>query len=77
MKKIYCIERWMNENEPVRDGWFGGNEWWKINKFSFVQEFEDEEEFKNELVKLIDQGDIVSNVFIKEVEDGYEPLIRL
>ena len=84
MKKIYCIEEWSRENNGVpkeyfRDGTFWGcvESPWKIGCFDFVQEFDDEEEFKNELLSIINQGGIVGKVFIKEVDDAYEPSIKL
>ena len=79
MKNIYCIERWMDESEPVRDGWwgfFGIWEYYKIGKFSYVTEYEDEEEFKKELVNDIAHGGIISDVFIREVPDDYDMKYR-
>lgn len=77
MKKIFCVERWLSETEPSRDGWFYGNEWWKIGKFSFIEEYEDEERFKETLTRMIDSGEIVSSVFIKMEPDNYKPRITL
>lgn len=77
MKKIYCVERWMSETEPSRDGWFYENEWWKIGKFSFVEEYDDEEQFKEAITRMIDRCEIVSRVFIKMEPKDYKPRITL
>ena len=77
MKKIYCVEEWMNEGEETR-GWFlDPFRTWSIGKFSFVTEYEDEEEFKKSIVNRIDNCIPITDIFIKEVEDDYEPLIRM
>ena len=79
MKRIYCIERWWQDHEPCRDGWWGMRDWetCKIGKYSFVTEYEDEEEFKKDLFADIDNCEIISEVFIKEVPDNYIPTIKL
>ena len=57
MKKIYCIEEWWHEpnrlgypKESFRDGSFWGcvETPWKIGCYDFIQEFDDEEQFKEE-----------------------------
>lgn len=75
MKKIYCIEEWVLEDEKVRDGGFWGNLEcpWKIGMTDTIQEFDDEEEFTNYLKSIIEDSGIVGRVFIKEVPDDYNP----
>ena len=85
MKKIYCIEEWWHESdlgypkESFRDGSFWGciETPWKIGCFDFIQEFDNEEEFKNELLRVINQGGIIGKVFIKEESDNYNVAIKL
>ena len=75
MKKIYCIEEWVLEDEKVRDGGFWGNLEcpWKIGMTDTIQEFDDEEEFTNYLKSIIEDSGIVGRVFIKKVPDDYNP----
>jgi len=84
MKKIYCIETWWKEydgypKEYFRDGSFWGmtETPWKLGCFDFIQEFESEDEFKDEILKIINNGGIIGKVFIKEEPDDYEPSIKL
>ena len=85
MKKIYCIEEWWHESpdgtplESFRDGSFWGcvETPWKIGCFDFIQEFDDEEKFKEELLNIINNGGIIGKVFIKEKPDNYNIAIRL
>ena len=86
MKKIYCIEEWWHEpnrlgypKESFRDGSFWGcmETPWKIGCYDFIQEFDDEEQFKEELIKIIDSGGIIGKVFIEEKPDNYSVAIRL
>ena len=74
MKKVYCIEEWVRESERVRDGGFWGNIEcpWKLGMTDTIQEFDDEEEFKNYLKSILDDSGVVGRVFIKEVSDDYE-----
>ena len=78
MKKIYCVEEWMSESEPVR-GWscYDPFRLWSVGKFSFITEYEDEEEFKKSIVNRIDNCVPITNIFIKEVPDNYIPIIKL
>lgn len=75
MKKIYCIEEWLADDERVRDGSFWGclESPWKIGLTDRVQEFDDEEEFKDYLMNIINSCGIVGRVFTKEVPDDYKP----
>lgn len=84
MKKIYCIETWWKENdgypkEYFRDGSFWGitETPWKIGCYDFIQEFDDEEKFKKELLNIINYGGIIGKVFIEEKPDNYNIAIRL
>ena len=73
MKKIYCIEEWVQEDERVRDGGFWGSieQPWKIGMTSRILEYDNEEEFKDYLMSIINSGGVVGRVFIKEVPDEY------
>ena len=73
MKKIYCIEEWVSEDERVRDGGFRGSieQPWKIGMTSRILEYENEEEFKDYLMSTINSGGVVGRVFMKEVSDEY------
>ena len=79
MKKIYCIEQWCKFNdEHFRDGSFWGimEEPWKIGAFDVVHEFDNEEDFKNEIINIINNCGIIGKVYIKEMLDNYRPLIH-
>ena len=73
MKKIYCIEEWVQEDERVRDGGFWGSieQPWKIGMTSRILEYDNEEEFKDYLMSIINSGGVVGRVFTKEVPDEY------
>ena len=73
MKKIYCIEEWVQEDERVRDGGFWGSieQPWKIGMTSRILEYDNEEEFKDYLMSIINSGGVVGRVFTKEVSDEY------
>ena len=78
MKKIYCVEEWWLENEPVRDSfWSIIEEPWKLGRFSFVNEFDDEEKFKEHILSVINTCGVVGKIWIKEVNDDYEPALKL
>ena len=49
MKKVFCIEEWLKEDERVRNGGFWGSleQPWKLGMTSYVQEFGNEDDFKN------------------------------
>ena len=79
MKKIYCIEQWCKSNdEHFRDGSFWGimEEPWKRGTFEVVHEFDNEEDFKNEIINIINSCGIIGKVYIKEMPDNYTPLIH-
>ena len=46
------------------------------NEF-FIEEFDNEEVFKKEILRIINNGGIIGKVWIKEEPDDYEPLIKL
>ena len=73
MKKIYCIEEWVQEDERVRDGGFWGSieQPWKIGMTSRILEYDNEEEFKDYLMSIINSGGVVGRVFTKEVPNEY------
>ena len=78
MKKIYCVEEWWLENEPVRDlFWANIEEPWKLGRFSFVNEFDDEEKFKEHILNVVNDCGVVGKIWIKEEDDNYEPLMKL
>lgn len=78
MKNIYCVEEWWLENEPVRAS-FRKNieEPWKLGRFSFVNEFDDEEKFKKHILNIINTCGVISKIWIKEVNDNYKISIKL
>ena len=84
MKKIYCIEKWWKENdgypkEYFRDGsfWAMTETPWKLGCFDFVEEYDDEEKFKNDILNIINRGGIIGKVWIKEEHDNYITSIKL
>ena len=84
MKKIYCIEKWWKENdgypkEYFRDGsfWAMTETPWKLGCWDFVEEYEDEEKFKEDLLSIINEGGIIGKVWIKEENDNYKTSIKL
>lgn len=84
MKNIYCIEKWSIEDQDIHrkynnecEFWNCIEEPWKIGCWSFIEEYDNEEEFKTDLMNIINHGGIVGKVFIKEVDDAYEPSIKL
>ena len=78
MKKIYCVEEWWLENEPVRDSfWENIEEPWKLGRFSFVNEFDDEEKFKEHILNTIQRCGVLGKVWIKEESDNYNASIKL
>lgn len=84
MKKIYCIEIWRKDSdgcpkEYFRDGSFWGTleTSWKVGCFDFVQEFDSEEEFTKEILNIINNCGIIGKAWIKEVDDNYNPSIKL
>ena len=86
MKKIYCIETWWKEidhegypKEYFKDGSFWAYQEcpWKLGCFDFSEEFDNEEVFKKEILRIINNGGIIGKVWIKEEPDDYEPLIKL
>lgn len=87
MKKVYCIEEWWIEPDApypknfvdIDDCsfWSSLERPWKSHMWSFVQEFDSEDDFKNELVRIIDSGGTIGRVWIKEVADDYECSLKL
>lgn len=75
MKTIYCIEEYLKEDEKVRDGGFWGHkdQPQKFGLTDYLQEFDDEEEFKDMLLSIIKAGGVIGRVFTKEVDDNYRP----
>lgn len=84
MKKIYCIEKWCIEDQDIHDKfnnncefWNCVEEPWKIGCWNFVEEYDDEEKFKNDILNTLNTGGIISKVFIEENPDNYNVAIRL
>ena len=84
MKKIYCIEKWCIEDQDIHDKfnnncefWNCVEEPWKIGCWNFVEEYDDEEKFKNDILNTINTVVIISKVFIEEKPDNYNIAIRL
>ena len=57
MKKIYCIEKWCVEDQDIHDKFNNNCEFlncveepWKIGCWNFVEEYDDEEKFKNDIL---------------------------
>ena len=73
MKKVFCIEEWLKEDERVRNGGFWGSleQPWKLGLTSYIQEFDEEDEFKDYLMSIINDGGVIGRVFTKEVPDDY------
>lgn len=79
MKKIYCIEQWLkSDDEDFRDGSFWGimEESWKRGTFAVVHEFDNEEDFKNEILNIINNCGIIGKVYIKEKPNNYRLLLH-
>ena len=79
MKKIYCIETWWKEIDPegypkeyFRDGsfWAMTETPWKLGCFDFIEEFDNEDTFKDELLRIINSGGIIGKAWIKEESDN-------
>ena len=73
MKKIYCVEEWLkSDDEHFRDGSFWGimEEPWKLGTFEVVHEFDNEEDFKNEIINIINNCGIIGKIYIKEIPDN-------
>ena len=78
MKNIYCVEEWWLENGPVRDiFWSNIEEPWKLGRFSFVNEFDDEDKFKKHILNTIQRCGVLGKVWIKEEPDNYNASIKL
>ena len=73
MKKVFCIEERLNDDERVRNGGFWGSleQPWKAGLTSYVQEFDNEDDFKDYLMSIINDGGVIGRVFMKEVSDDY------
>ena len=80
MKTIYCIEQWWkSDDDHFKDGTFWGimEDPWKLSAFDIVHEFDNEEDFKNELLKIINSGGIVGKVYVKEMPDDYKASLKI
>jgi len=78
MKNIYCVEEWWLENEPVRDSfWCNIEEPWKLGRFSFVNEFDDENKFKEYILNVVNTCGVIAKVWIKKEPDNYNTSIKL
>ena len=80
MKTVYCIEQWWKEDDDhFRDGSFWGlpEDWWKLGHFPVLYEFDDEEEFRKELKRIIDGCGIIGKVYHKEMPDDYNPSMKI
>ncbi len=73
MKKIFCIEEWFKDDERVYDGsfWSSLEQPWKTGLISYVQEFDNEDEFKDYLMSITNDGCVIGRMFKKEVSDDY------
>ena len=58
------IEEWVPDDEKCRDGYPSDS--WKMCKTPIVHEFEEEDEFKNKLFDIINNGGVISKVYIKK-----------
>lgn len=77
--KIYCIEKQWVEDPDIHNKfnnncefWNCIEEPWKVGCWDFVEEYDDEERFKNDILNTINRGGIISKVWIKEVSDNYK-----
>ena len=64
----YCIEYWYyDEHERFRDGSFWGclETPWKIGMTDIIEEYDNEDEFKERLLEIINDSGIIGKVFIK------------
>lgn len=80
MKKIYCVEQWWKPNdEHFRDGTFWGimEDPWKLGAFDVVHEFDNEEDFKNEIINIINSGGIIGKVYIKKMSNDYKVSLKI
>lgn len=83
MKKIYCIEHWWLEDSELYNKynscefWNSIEEPWKIGHMNFIQEYDSEEEFKNTIINILDNGGIIGKIWIKNENDNYKPIIKL
>lgn len=80
MKTVYCIEQWWKEDDyHFRDGSFWGIDvdLWKIGCYPVLLEFDEEEDFKEHLLSIINQSGIIGKVYYKEMPDDYEPSTKL
>jgi hypothetical protein len=83
MKKIYCIEEWCKfedgPREIVRDGilWCNYEIPCKIGCDDILHEFDNEKEFTEKILSIIEKGGIIGKVYIKEMPDDYSPMLHL
>ena len=73
MKKVFCIEEWLKDDERVCNGGFWGSieQPWKLGLTSYVHEFDEEDEFKDYLMSIINDRGVIGRVFVKEDPDDY------
>ena len=43
---------------------------WKLSAFEVVHEFDNEEDFKNEIINIINNCGIIGKIYIKEIPDN-------
>lgn len=80
MKKIYCIEEWIPENDgkPVNDLELLSTEYLSSLEipvkcgWPVLHEYDDEEKFKDDLVNHLNHHCVIGRTFIKEVPDDYK-----
>lgn len=86
MNKIYCIEEWIKENDSTPCNWANIDDasfWstlenpWKLGASPIVEEYDDEEKFKTDLLNLMNSNCVIGRVFIKEVSDDYSTKTEL
>ena len=85
MKKIYCIEEWIPENDGLPVNYLDLTDKYYLSSLELpvrcgwpeVREYDDEEKFKNDLMNSMEHFCIISKVFIKEVPDDYRPVTHL
>lgn len=83
MKKIYCIEEWCKFEDGPKGIFRDGSLWgchetpWKIGCDDILHEFDNEKEFTEKILSIIEKGGIIGKVYIKEMPDDYKPTLHL
>lgn len=62
--KTYYVEEWVEEDEKRRDGW--ASDPWKFGKYPVVYEFENEKDLNEKIYSIINNGGVISKVWIQE-----------